>query len=65
MISYITGKIILSKDKFVIVETGGIGYKVFLSQGTLSKLSLNADTIKLFCVHMLECSIISPQKKAD
>ena len=49
MISYISGKIILRKDKFVIVETGGVGYKVFISQKTLSKLSPDADQATFFC----------------
>ncbi len=49
MISYITGKIILRKDKFVILETGGVGYKVFLSQKTVSKISQDADFATFFC----------------
>ena len=49
MISYITGKIILRKDKFIIVETGGVGYKIFLSQKTFSKLSPDADRVVFFC----------------
>ena len=38
MISYLQGKIILKKEKFVIIEVAGIGYKVFLSRQTLLKL---------------------------
>src|SRR5688500_13253804 len=49
MISYLSGKIILKKEKFVILENNGIGYKVFLSRETLSKLSENTDTAKFFC----------------
>jgi Holliday junction DNA helicase RuvA len=49
MIAYLSGKIILRKDRFVVLETGGIGYKVFLSQQSLSKLSPDADALKLFC----------------
>ncbi|MFZ2970557.1 MAG: Holliday junction branch migration protein RuvA [Minisyncoccia bacterium] len=29
MISYVKGKIILKKDKFIVVSTGSIGYKIF------------------------------------
>jgi len=54
MISHITGKIILKKDKFVILETGGLGYKVFLSNQTLSKLPENMDSLKLFCFHNIK-----------
>ena len=49
MISYLSGKIILRKDKFVVLETGGVGYKVFLSQQTVSKLPEDIDNLKLFC----------------
>ena len=49
MISYIKGKIILKKDKFIIVETNDIGYKVFLSKKTLLSLPENEEVIKLFC----------------
>jgi len=48
MISYLSGKIILKKDKFIIVEVAGIGYKVFLSRQTLLTLSDIGEPIKLF-----------------
>ena len=51
MISYLEGNIILKKDKFVIVQVGGIGYKVFLSSQTLLKVAEKTDNIKLFCFH--------------
>src|ERR1035437_9929641 len=48
MISYLNGKIILKKDKFIILEVAGVGYKVFVSAQTLLKLSEIDNTIKLF-----------------
>jgi len=48
MISYLSGTIILKKDKFVIIEVAGIGYKVFLSRQTLLKLPEIGQNIKLF-----------------
>ena len=54
MISYITGKIILRKDKFVVLEAGGIGYQVFLSRATTSKISPDTDHIALFCFHNIK-----------
>jgi|SRR3989344_2961255 len=51
MISYLKGTIILKKDKFVILEANGVGYKVFLSRNSLSKLPENAESVKLFCFH--------------
>ena len=49
MISYLSGKIILKRDKFIILEVNNIGYKVFLSRQTLLKLPENTDNLKLFC----------------
>jgi len=40
MIGSIKGKIILKTDKFVIVETNGVGYKISISPDTLSRLTL-------------------------
>jgi Holliday junction DNA helicase RuvA len=48
MISYLNGKLILKKDKFIIIEVSGVGYKVFLSRQTLLKLPENGETIKVF-----------------
>ena len=38
MIGSIRGKIILKTGKFLIVETGGVGYKINVSPDTLTKL---------------------------
>lgn len=48
MISYLEGKIILKKEKFVIVETAGLGYKVFLNRQNLLKLPEIGSAVKLF-----------------
>jgi len=44
MISYVEGKIIFRGEKFIIIKTGGIGFKVFV----LPDLNLENDEIKLF-----------------
>ncbi len=49
MISYLNGSILLKKDKFMILETNNVGYKVFLSRATLSKLPEVGAQVKLFC----------------
>jgi len=36
MIAYLKGKIILKKDKYVIVNTGAIGYQVWLNEKALA-----------------------------
>lgn len=48
MIAFLDGKIILKKEKFVILQVGGIGYKVYLNRQTLLKLPEIGETIKLF-----------------
>jgi len=49
MISYLSGKIILKKEKFVVLDVNGIGFKVFLSKKTLSQLPEIGQNLKLFC----------------
>lgn len=49
MISYLSGKIILKRDKFIIIDVAGVGYKVFLSRQTLLRLPEIGETIKVFC----------------
>ena len=48
MIAYLNGRIILKKDKFIILEVNGIGYKVFLNRQTLLTLPEIGEPIKLF-----------------
>ena len=48
MISHLEGKIIFNGRDFVIIDVQGIGYKVFLSDKTLSKLSENKGQLKLY-----------------
>jgi len=38
MISYIKGKVKIKKEKFVLLERQGIGFKIFVSQKTLEKI---------------------------
>lgn len=49
MISYLNGKIILKRDKFIILEVNNIGYKVFLSKKSILNLSGIGQELKLFC----------------
>lgn len=48
MISYLSGKIILKKDKFLILEVNNVGYKVFVSRQTMMKLPETGEPAKLF-----------------
>lgn len=49
MISYLQGNIILRKEKFVVLEAQGVGYRIFLSQRTLKKIPEQEKFLKLFC----------------
>jgi len=49
MISYLNGKIIIKKDRFIVLDVSGVGYKVFLSKKTLARLSEIEKPLKLFC----------------
>jgi len=49
MISYLQGKIILKKDKFIILDVNGVGYKVFLSKKALLNIPERGVNLKLFC----------------
>ena len=48
MISFLEGKIILKTEKYAIIETGGIGLRVYLSEKTLSKIPQIGGSVKLF-----------------
>ena len=54
MIAFLDGKIILKRDKFIIVEVAGVGYKVFVSHQTLLKLPEIGSLIKLFTFHNIK-----------
>jgi len=49
MIAYLRGEIILKKEKFIVLDVNGIGYKVFLSKKSLAKLPEINTPLKLFC----------------
>lgn len=48
MIGSIKGKIALKTEKFLLVETGGVGYKISVSPDTLSRAGKIGDEIYLF-----------------
>lgn len=48
MIGSIKGKIVLKTEKFLIVETNGVGYKINVSPDTLTKTRKNKEEIFLF-----------------
>jgi len=49
MISYLRGRVVTKEDKFIIIDVGGIGFKVFLASSCLSRLSKSQKETALFC----------------
>lgn len=49
MIRYLKGDVIAKKGKFIILDVNDVGFKVFLSQKTLLKVSENQKGLKVFC----------------
>jgi len=54
MIGFLEGKIILRRDKFIILEVNNVGYKVFLSQQSVFKLPQIGESLKLFIYHNIK-----------
>lgn len=52
MISHIRGSILAINDKFVIIETNGIGYRVFATAETLVKRKIG-DNVSLWTSHII------------
>ena len=57
MINYLKGKIEFKGEKFLAIETAGIGYKVFCAPGALKKI-IEGEEIKLFThLHLKEDAV--------
>ncbi len=48
MISYLNGKIILKKDKFIVLDVNNVGYKVFLNRQNLLRVPEIGENLKVF-----------------
>ena len=48
MISYLKGKVITQGPDYIITETGGVGYKVYVAANRLSSYSLGQE-VELYC----------------
>ena len=48
MISYLKGKVIAQGPDYIITETGGVGYKVYVAANRLSSYSLGQE-VELYC----------------
>lgn len=52
MISYLEGRVAAKTEKYVIIVVNGVGYKVFMSAGDLSKIQQDDEIVK---VHTYLC----------
>ncbi|MCH8209662.1 MAG: Holliday junction branch migration protein RuvA, partial [Nitrospinae bacterium] len=50
MIISLEGKITFRGEKFLILETNRVGYKVFIGPETLRKIPQNTGPVKLFTI---------------
>jgi len=49
MISYLKGKVILKDSDYIILETNGIGYKVFVPEMMIVQLRGEQSDVEVFC----------------
>jgi Holliday junction DNA helicase RuvA len=51
MYAYIKGKLAAKSNEYVIVDNGGIGYKIFTAFSTIESIGSEGDDVKLFTHH--------------
>ncbi len=47
MLAYIKGKLEMKMTEYVVIDVGGLGYKVFMSEAGIEKLGNIGDTVKV------------------
>jgi len=57
MIGSIRGKVLLKEDRFAIIETNGVGYKVWLAEDNLSQIKKDQDILVWTHTHVREDSL--------
>ena len=48
MLAYVKGTLEIKTKGYIVVETGGIGYKIFMPESTIEKLGAIGEQIKIF-----------------
>ena len=48
MISYVKGTLERRAESYIVIETGGIGYRIFVSPATLGNLPLVGEEAKVY-----------------
>ncbi len=49
MIAYLKGKILLKDSDYIILETNGVGYKVFVPEGLFRQFTQGQEQVEIFC----------------
>lgn len=49
MISYLKGKVILKDSDYIILKTGGVGYKVFVAEALYGQAEEGQEGFEVFC----------------
>ena len=52
MIGYIKGKILLKREDSVLVEAGGVGYRVFLAKNVITEIA-SGEEKEFYCYHFV------------
>lgn len=48
MLAYVKGTLEIKTKGYIVVETGGIGYKIFMPESTIEKLGAIGEKVKIF-----------------
>lgn len=59
MFAYIKGSLEVKSKGFVVVETGGIGYKIFMSEGAIDSLGDIGEVVKIHTYYLVRENEIS------
>ena len=51
MITLVKGKLEIKMTGFVVMDVGGLGYKVFMSDNSIEKLGNIGDNVKVYTHH--------------
>jgi len=49
MIAYLKGRVLLKDDNYIILETNGVGYKIFVPQALYMQLREGQEQAEVFC----------------
>ena len=59
MLAYIKGELTAKTNEYVVIETGGLGYKVFMPETSMDKLGQIGDKVKVYTYYRVREDDIS------